>query len=149
MTTRFALASARRHRIVRRNLSAIGLGAALFLGSALASRVRPGSWLLLLGAAGALLIVLSARRLIVAARPIAVGESAVWFGTRAIPLGQVEAVEVQGERLVVIHRGGRQEEELAQPREAAAEIARRAGLRPPRQGGAQRWERRAAAQEAT
>lgn len=141
--SRYALSPGRRHLIVRRSVSTAGLGAALFAGSLLAMRLRPRTGLFALGALGAALLVIGVRRLVVAARPLVVGESAVWFGTRGVPLGDVEAVEVDGERLRLSRRGGKPLDEfLAEPAQAAAEIARRAGLRPPRRGGAQRWEKR-------
>ncbi len=144
----FALSASRRHQTVRRNLSTIGLGLALFVGSLVAMRLRPQSWLFALGAGGALLLVVGARRLLLGVRPLAVGKNAVWFGTRGVPLHQIEAVEISGDRLELVRSGGaRIGEELQEPAMAAAEIARSAGLRPPRKGGPQRWEKRTETQE--
>ncbi|WP_373044725.1 hypothetical protein [Vulgatibacter sp.] len=145
--SRFALAPERRHQTIRRNLSTVGLGLLLFVGSLVALRFRPdrSSLLLIFGAAGALLLVLGLRRLVVGIRPVTLGKSAVWFGTTGVPLERIEAIEVAGDRLVILREGGRRHEELlADPSRAASEIARSAGLRPPRKGGPQRWERRAA-----
>jgi hypothetical protein len=148
MSVRFALAPAKRYLTMRRSLSLVGLGAVLFLGSAIAMRVRTSSWLYAFGAAGAVLLIVGVRRLLVGSRPLSVGENAVWFGTHGVALREVEAVEVQKRTLAVRYGGGRhREEELAEPAAAAAEIARRAGLRPPRKGGPQRWERRVGAEE--
>lgn len=147
-SARFALAPAKRYLTMRRSLSLAGLGTALFLGSAIAMRVRVSSWLYLFGAAGAVLLILGVRRLLVGARPLSVGESAVWFGARGVALREIEAVEVRQATLAVRYGGGRhREEQLAYPAAAAAEIARRAGLRPPRKGGPQRWERRVTGEE--
>lgn len=141
--SRFPLSATRRHLVVRRNVSTAGLGAAIFVGSLFAMRLRPRPWLFALGAIGAALFVVGVRRLLVGARPVVVGENAVWFGTRGVPLHQIEAVEIEGDVLRVLRSGGAAVgESLEQPALAAAEIARRAGLRPPRRGGAQRWEKR-------
>jgi len=122
MSVRFAPAPGARRRQIRRSLSAIGLGVALFLGSALAMRVRQNAWLFLLGAAGALSIVAGVRRLLVGARPLVVGERHAFFGTRGVPLQAVEAVSVEDGLLVVEAGGRRRVLELADPAIAAAEL---------------------------
>lgn len=141
MSVGFSLTAARRRLVLRRNLSSACFGLFVFVASLIAFRIRGHSWLAILGAAGALLFVLGLRRAIVGSRPVRVGERAVWFGTRGIPFSDVVAVEVEGSQLTVLAGSRRFSEELAEPALAAAEIARRAGLRPPRRDGPKRWER--------
>lgn len=144
---RFRLSSAARIRRMRRNLSLLLLGLFIFVGSALAMRVRQTGALFVLGAGGAALVLLSLRRLFGTARPLVAGRSALYLGTRPLAWSAIEAVSIEEAVLVVQAKGRRHVVEVADPAAAATEIARRAGLRPPRRGGPRRWERRAAQEE--
>lgn len=143
-SVRFPIAPARHHFLVRRSLGLVSTGALLFVGSMIAMRFAPRPTLTWLGLAGAVLFVFGMRRLVREAGPLTVGENSVRFGTRMLRLSDVQSVELEGARLVITHRQVPQRtDELADPAAAASEIARRAGLRPPRKGGPMRWERRA------
>ena len=140
MSARFPLTRARRAFVVRRALSFIAMGALLFFGTMVAARFRPSRLLFWLGASGAVLLVLGLRSIVLGTRPLTVGENAIWVAGRGYALGNVDSLAVEQGRLVI--RIGRRTltEELDEPAMAAAEIARRAGLRPPKRG-TERWAR--------
>lgn len=145
---KFALSDARRSHAVRRWLSLTLLGLVIFAVSLFAARATGNRTLVMVGALGSFLFVVGVRGLIRGASALSVGETAVFLGGRGLPLRGIEALEVQGESLVIVRQGGqRVTERLREPAQAAAEIARRAGLRPPRKGGPSRWERRAGEEE--
>lgn len=148
-TVRFRLAASRRARALRAGGLLLAVGLALFGASLVARRGGAGEALVLVGGVGALLTVLGLRRLLLGARPLTVTDRHVVLGTVVIPLASLEAIEASGTSLRLLREGGAAIEEEVQGAElAAVELARRAGMPPPRRGEAQadrvRYERRRA-----
>jgi len=146
-TVRFRLTASRRGRALRAGALLLALGLALFGASLAARRGGAGQALVLVGAAGALLTALGLRRLLVGARPLTVTDRHVVMGSTVIPLASLEVIEASGTTLRLVREGGAAVEEEVQGAElAAVELARRAGMPPPRRGEAQgdlvRYQRR-------
>lgn len=146
-TVRFKLAAARRARATRGGLLLTAVGLAVFMASLAARRGGASQVLFVGGVLGAFVTVIGLRRLLMGARPLLATDRHVWVRGRVLPLARIDVIEARGETLRLVRDdGGVLEEEVQGAGLAAVELARRAGLPPPRRGEAQgehvRYERR-------